>query len=136
MSKKKTILVLAGVLALGYVVVSTNAFADTSTTPTPVVIVPAVPTIPAVPTTPAAPSGIPAPSGLQSPSTLPGADENNIDDQSENQAGDQTDDAAVNDEDDANVNDNEDGNVSALVAPTTSTDNQGSDNQGQSGSND
>ena len=158
MTKKKSMLVVAGVLAMGYAIVSTNAFADSSTTPTTATTTTSTtavvtPIVPAAPTAPTASTGIQAPPGLQDPSaTMPNADENNSDDQAENQAGDQTDSATENDGQNADVsvdvNDNQDGNVTtdvaatvdanvnALVGTTSADGNQGSDNQGDSGSND
>lgn len=133
-NKKILVLVTAGVVALGYAVVSTNAFADTSgLTPTPVVSIPATPlasvTPPAIPDLSGvtAPLGIQAPSGLSSsPSTMPSIGDDDADDQS----GDQSDDATFNGDDD--------GDNSSVGVSTSQSDDNGGDshqnNDGQDGS--
>lgn len=94
MIKKKNLLVIAtaGVVALGYAAISTNAFADTSVVvPIPAVSTPATPTaaitppaVPLISTDVSATAGIQAPSGLaNSPlSTMPTAGDDDADDQS------------------------------------------------------
>jgi len=141
-NKKILVLVTAGVVALGYAVVSTNAFADTTLPPTAVVALPA-PTAPALPTGIPAPSGIQAPTGLSSnPSSMPtsGDDDaddqvgNQSDDQAENQSGDQSDGASANGDDDG---DNSSVAVSTSLASENGGDsNQNNDGQDGSGSND
>ena len=141
MSKKK-MWVLATVSAVGltYAIVGSNAFADTTVTPTPTVTTPAAPT-PSV-TPPAAPSIDPSPL-----STLPSA--GNVQDKGDGQVGDQTDsanqsgdneDGAVTNGDD-NGDDDGDNSVSGGVSASTSVDNggdsqQNNDGQDGSGSND
>ena len=145
MTKQKSILVVAGVLAIGYAIVSTNAFADTSVTPTTTTSTTTTAVVTPAPVAPIAPVAPSAPSGLQDPSaTMPNADNNDSDDQADDQSAT----AAVSDEESVDVstdvNDDQDGNltatvdanVSALVGTTSSDGNQGSDNQGDSGSND
>lgn len=131
MLKKKTILLIAAVVAIGYAVVTTNAFADTSVAPT--VTASAAPTTPVLPLGVPAPSGIPAPSGLQnSPlSTMPSIGDDDGDDQGENQS------------DDTGINGDDDGDDLSLVGVSASLShddsgdqNQSDDNQGESGSND
>ena len=142
MFKKKSILVVvtAAVIALGYAIVSTNAFADSTVGTTPTVIVPAAPLAPAIPTP--EPSGIPEPSGLQnSPlSTMPSTGENDADDSSANATngddnGEDQIDNATNGDDNG-----EDQSPAGVTAGTTlGTDAsaiQNNDNQDSSNSND
>ena len=131
MSKKK-MWVLATVSAVGltYAIVGSNAFADTTVTPTPTVTTPAAPT-PSV-TPPAAPSIDPSPL-----STLPSA--GNGQDEADGQIGDQSDDAnqsGDNEEGDL-TNGDDDNSLSAGVSASISVDNSGDsqqNNDGQDGS--
>lgn len=98
-SKKVLLVATAGVVALGYAAVSTNAFADSSVTPVPTISIasttaaavtpPAVPAIPAdasatTSSNASASTGIHAPSGLanSSLSTMPAGNDDDGDDQS------------------------------------------------------
>lgn len=125
--KKKSLMIFvtAGVVALGYAVVSTNAFADTSATPTPTV------TAPAVPSDISASLGIQAPSGLQSSplSTMPSIGDDDGDDQAKNQS----DDAGIDGDDDE---DSIQAGVSVSLSDDDGDQNQSDDNQGDSDSND
>ncbi len=147
MLNKKTISVVitAGVIACGYAVVSTNAFADTSTTPTPTVSASATTTAVVAPTTPStivappAPLGLSANTGIQAPSGMQNPSLSN----SSTDGDDDGDDQGTNDSDDSGISGDDDSSVSitAGVAATSSLGNGGStgqdeDNQGGSGSND
>ena len=140
MFKKKTILVVvtAGVLALGYAIVSTNAFADSSVGTSSTVTVPAVPTT----TASASPSGIPAPSGLQnSPlSTMPSIGDDDGDDSTANATngddnGDNESENATNG-DDNGENQSPAGITAGTTLGTDASAIQNNDNQDSSNSND
>lgn len=121
MIKNKKILVLAtaGVVALGYAAVSTNAFADTTVPPTAVVTVPAAPIAPALPTGISVSSGTSASAGLQnSPlSSMPSIGDDDGDDSSNS--------ASISGDDDG------DDSSSLGVAVTTSDENYGNVAQGE-----
>lgn len=125
MLKKKTIsvVVTAGAIALGYAVVSTNAFADTSATPTSTVSATSTATpqgiAAGVSAQTSAQGGIQAPLGLQtSPlSTMPSIGDDDGDDQS--------DDSIIDDDGD------DDGDLSASVGVSISaSDDNGSGQDG------
>ena len=131
--KNLMIVATAGVVALGYAAVSTNAFADTSIPPTPVVsasVTPVAPVVPTVPVTSVTASAIVAPSGIQAPaglsisplSTMPSIGGDDGDDQGENNS----EDASINGSDDSSLS------VGVSVAPSD----DGSDNSGQGVSQD
>jgi hypothetical protein len=146
MFKKKTILVVAtaGVLALGYAIVSTNAFADNTVGTTTTVTVPVTTPTPSPSTTPA-PVVVPVSPLATMPSTgnddgdVQSGNATNGDDNGENQI----DNATNGDDNGENVNgdDNGDNSLSAGVTAglTLTTDGQAgsnNDNQDSSNSND
>ncbi len=143
MLTKKNLLVMAtaGVVALGYAAISTNAFADTSVVvPVPAVSAPATPTaaitppaVPSISSDVSATAGIQAPLGLANSalSTMPTAGDDDGDDQS----GDLSAGVSLSGDDDG------DDSAAVGVSVSQSDDNggdsqQNNDGQDGSGSND